>query len=102
MVFGADAFASWLLGQVADAVRKRLTTWVLGTEQARALRQAAAVAVQRTAEELHPPADDQATQIAMVIDHVFREPMPRATIAQHATLLEALQAGIASQSAPLG
>jgi hypothetical protein len=38
----------------------------------------------------------------MVIDHVFREPMPRATIAQHATLLEALQAGIASQSAPLG
>ena len=102
MVFGADAFASWLLAQVADAGRKRLTAWVLGTEQERALRQAAAVAVQRTAEELHPQAVDQATEIAMVINHVFREPMPRPPIAQHATLLEALQAGIASQLAPLG
>jgi hypothetical protein len=102
MVFGADAFASWLLGQVADAGRKRLTTWVLGTDQERALGQAAAVAVQRTAEELRPKAGDQATQIAMVIDQVFREPMPRGPMAERATLLEALQAGIAGQLAPLG
>ncbi len=102
MVLFADTFASWLIGQVADAGRKGLATWVLGSDQERALRKAAEVAVQRTAEELRPEAGEQAAQIAMVVDQVFGEPMPRAPMASHATLVQALQAGIAGQLAPLG
>src|SRR5260370_6601971 len=102
MVLFADTFASWLIGQVADAGRKGLTTWVLGSDQERALRKAAEVAVQRTAEELRPEAGEQAAQIAMVVDQIFVEPMPRAPMASHATLAQALQAGIAGQLAPLG
>jgi hypothetical protein len=102
MVPGADMFASWLLGQVADAGRKRLTTWVLGSDQERALRPAAVVAIQRMAVELRPEDDEQAKQIAMVVDEVFGQPMQAASLTKHATLLEALQAGIAEQLTPLG
>src|SRR5713226_2759195 len=101
MVFVAEAFASWLFVQVADEGRKRLTTWVLGSDQERALRQAAATAVQRTADELWPEDNEQAEQVVMVIDEVFREPMPRRPMAGHATLVQAIQTGIAGQLAPL-
>ena len=102
MVPGADMFAAWLLGQVADASRKRLTTWVLGSDQERALRGAAVVAIQRMAVELRPEDDEQAKQIVMVVDQVFGQPMKAAPLAKYATLLEALQGGIAEQLAPLG
>ena len=102
MVFVTEAFASWLFGQIADEGRKRLTTWVLGSDQERALRRAAATAVRRTAEELWPDDNEQAEHVVMVIDEVFREPMPRSPTAGHATLVQAIQAGIAGQLAPLG
>ena len=102
MVFGVDALTSWLIGLVADAGRKRVTIWVLGSDQERALRQAAALAVQRTAEDLQPNSGDPVAHLAMVVNEVFRDPVPTVTSAsRQVTLLEALQAGIATQLAPL-
>jgi tetratricopeptide (TPR) repeat protein len=103
MVFVADDLAAWLVGLFADAGRRRLTTWVLGTDQERALRSAATTAVQVVGEELCPDDDDQAMHVALVISQVFGEPGPGlAPLAENATLLEALQAGIARRLAPLG
>jgi hypothetical protein len=49
VVFVADDLGAWLVGLIAEAGRKKLTTWVLGTDQERALRQAATAAIQVTA-----------------------------------------------------
>ena len=54
MVFVADDLVSWLLGQLADAARRRLTTFVLGDEQERALRSVVKAAVRLTAAQLYP------------------------------------------------
>ena len=101
MVFVADALGGWLVGQLADAGRKKLTDLVLGSEQERALRQAAAAAVWAAAEELSPSGAEQAGQVAMVISEVFREPVAAAPLAGPVVLLEGLQAGIAGQLAVL-
>ena len=90
--------AGWLIGLLADAGRRRLTTFVLGSEQERALRSAAKVAIRLTAEEL--PSGDEA-QVELVINQVFSKPMPSAPPAKHRTILDALQAGIAGQLAVL-
>jgi hypothetical protein len=66
----------WLVGLLADADRKKLTALVLGSDQERALRQAATAAVQATADEMSPSGSEQAWQLAMVISEVFGEPMP--------------------------
>ena len=92
---------AWLVGLLADAGRKKLTTLVLGTDQDRELRRAATAAVGWTAEDLCPANDKQAEQLAMVISEVFSEPVPDAPLAGHKTVLEALQAGIAAQLAVL-
>ena len=94
MVFVADDLGAWLVGLLADASRKKLTTLVLGTDQQRALWEAATAAIESTATELDPSGGDQAGQMAMVVSEVFREPTPGALLAGHATLLEALQAGL--------
>jgi hypothetical protein len=101
VVFVADDLAAWLTGVLADAGRKKLTALVLGTDQERALRQAATAAVQRTAAQLRPGDEAQAAELAMVVSEVFHEPVPRAPLAGHATVLEALDAGIAGQLAVL-
>jgi hypothetical protein len=100
-VFVADTLAAWLIGLLADTGRKRLTTFVLGSEQERALRSAATKAVQLTADELRPGDYKRADQLAMVISQVFGDPAPGAPLAGHVTVLEALQAGIAGQIAVL-
>jgi tetratricopeptide (TPR) repeat protein len=101
VVFVADDLAAWLIGLVADAGRKKLTTLVLGTDQERALRSAAAAAVRLTAEELRPGDAGQAEHVALVISQVFSEPMPNAPLAGRPTVLEALHAGIAGRLAVL-
>ncbi|MGD0066746.1 MAG: hypothetical protein ABSB76_25275 [Streptosporangiaceae bacterium] len=101
MAFVADDLGAWLVGLLADAGRKKLTSLVLGTDQQRALRQAAVAAVERTAEQMAPSGGEQAEQLAMVVGEVFREPTPDAAVARQATLLEALQAGIADKLAVL-
>jgi hypothetical protein len=62
MMFVADDLTGWLIGVLADAGRKKLTSLVFGSEQERALRSAATAAVQRTAEELRPGDEEQARQ----------------------------------------
>lgn len=101
MVSMADAFAAWLVALLGDAARKRLTTLVLGSEQERALRQAATAAIQSTSAQLDPPGGEQAGQLAMVVSEVFGQPAPGAPLARQATLLEALQVGIAETLAVL-
>ena len=101
MVFVADDLGAWLIGLLADAGRKKLISLVLGTDQERALRLAAVAAVERTAEQLAPSGGEQAEQLARVVSEVFREPTPDAAVARQATLLEALQAGIADKLAVL-
>ena len=101
MVFVADALGGWLVGQLADAGRKKLTELILGSEQERALRRAADAAVWATAEEMSPSGGEQAGQVAIVISEVFRDPAPAAPLARPVMLLEGLQAGIAGQLAVL-
>ena len=103
--FGVDLvtgwFATWLLGQLADAGRRRLTTFLLGDEQERALRVAANAAIRMTARDVCPGDGPQADQVTMVIDQVFGELVADAPVARQATLLRALQAGITARLAPL-
>ena len=101
MVFVVDDLAAWLVGLLADAGRKKLTTLMLGDAQERALQQAAITAAQDTADELSPSDGQRAGQIVMVIREVFRAPVPDAPLAGMATLAEGLQAGIATQLAVL-
>ena len=101
MVFVADDLGAWLVALLADAGRKKLTTVVLGTDQERALRQAATAVVKLTAEDLRPDSGERAEELTSVISQVFSAPVPDAPLAGHATLLEALQAAIARQLAPL-
>jgi molybdopterin-biosynthesis enzyme MoeA-like protein len=48
----ADDLAAWLVEQLADAGRRKVTGLVLGDDLERALRQAATAAVQATVVEL--------------------------------------------------
>jgi hypothetical protein len=73
---------------------------VLGTDQERALRQAATTAVQLTAAQLDAEGN-RANQLAMVISQVFSEPIPSIPLAAYTTMLEALEAGIVRQLAIL-
>jgi len=101
-MFVADDLVVWLVGLLADAGRKKLTTLVLGSEQERALRSVATAAVQLTAEELCPGDEEQTEHVALVINQVFGEPVPGAPLAGgYGTVLETLQAGIAGQLAIL-
>ena len=101
MVFVADDLGAWLIGLLADAGRRRLTTLVLGTDQERALRRAATAAVELTAEELRPEGGERAEELARIVGQVFSKPVPDAPVAGQVLLLEALHAGIAGQLAPL-
>jgi tetratricopeptide (TPR) repeat protein len=99
--FIADDLGAWLIGLMADAGWKWAKTLVLGTDQQRALRSAAAAAIQLTATEVHADNEESAQHLARVIDQVFHESVPSATAAGETTLLEALQARIAAQLAVL-
>ena len=101
VVFIANSLGGWLIGQLANAGRKKLTELVFGPEQERALRRAADAAVWATAEEMSPSGSEQTEQVAMVINEVFGGPVPDAPLAGRVMLLEGLQAGIAGQLAVL-
>ena len=74
MVFIADDLGAWLVGQLADAGRRRLSAMMLGSELERALRQAATAAVRLTSQELCPAGGVQAEQLALVLTQVFSVP----------------------------
>jgi hypothetical protein len=101
-MFVADDLAAWLIELLADAGLKRLTDFVRGTPQERALQSAAAAAIERMALELVPAGDERAEELARVVDHVFGG-LPRPVVAAgQVTVLEALQAGVADRLAVLG
>ena len=97
----ADDLGAWLVAVLADAGRKRLAAWVFGDEQERALRKAADEAVELTSQELRPEGEQSAEDLARVVDQVFAEPLPSVALAGHATVLQALQAGVLQQLAIL-
>ena len=101
MVFVADALGAWLVEQLADPGRKKLTEVILGSEQERALRGAVGVAVWATAEELGPTDRERAEQIAVAIGEVFCDPASDVPLDRPVLLLEGLRAGIAGQLAVL-
>jgi tetratricopeptide (TPR) repeat protein len=101
MVFVADDLGAWLVGLLADAGRRKLTSFVLGGDQERALRLAGAAAVQVTVSELCPKDAERADELTMIIRQVFAEPVPAEHLAEHETVLEALRAGVAGQLAVL-
>ena len=76
IVFVADDLGAWLIGLLADAGRKKLTSLVLGTDQQRALRSVATAAVVLTARELRPDGDERAEHLALVVSEVFGVPVP--------------------------
>jgi hypothetical protein len=97
MVFVADDLAGWLIGVLADAGRKKLTSLVFGSEQERALWSAATAAVQRTAAELCPGDAQRAEELAIMVGPLFKTPTPGAPLGEQPTVLEALQVAIARQ-----
>ena len=100
-MFVADDLGAWLVERLADAGRGRLSAWIFGTEQERALRSAATEAVHLTVGELWPGDNERAEYAALVISQVFGELVPSVPTAGPTTVLEALGAGIASQVAVL-
>ena len=96
-MFVVDDLLAWMVGLVADAGRKKLVTLVLGSDQERALRSAVKAAVESTAAQVASSAE-QADQLATAVGKVFRG-APKVALAGQATLLEALQAGIADRLA---
>ena len=102
MPFVADDLGAWLVGLLADTGRRKLTTLILGTDQERALRQAATAAVLLMVEELRPEGGERAEDLAMVVSQVFSEPGLGASAKVQGTLLETMQVGIAEQLAVLG
>jgi hypothetical protein len=101
MAFVADDLAAWLIALMADGVRRRLTTLVLGDELDRALGSAAKAAIGQTAADLCPDDTEQAEQVAAVINEVFRTPVSDALLARPTTMLRAIEAGITNQLAVL-
>jgi len=86
---------------LAESSRKKLFSLVLGSEHERALRSAATEAVRVTAQEVHPTNEDEADQLALVIDQVFSTPVADDLLGEHSTLLEAFRVGINRQLAVL-
>jgi uncharacterized protein YidB (DUF937 family) len=101
VVFVADDLGEWLVGLLADAFRKKVTAFVLGSDQQRALRRAATAAVLATAMEVSPSCSERAEEIAMAVNEVFGEPVPDVWSARGMPLLDGLRDGIARKLAVL-
>src|SRR4051794_24052606 len=108
MMFIAEALGAWLIEQLAESGRSRLAGWLLGSQQQRALEQAASAAIQDTAWQLRPgpSAGEEAAgaeHLARVIDHVFQTPpSPSESLSKRDSLLEGLYAAVAVRLAALG
>jgi hypothetical protein len=101
MAFLESHLGSWLVSFLTKNGRSWLTSQLLGAPQERALHAAARAAVRQTARTFHPDDDEQAAHVELVITEVFGRPLPETPLADQATMLEALQAGVAAQLAVL-
>jgi hypothetical protein len=81
VAFVADDLAAWLVALLADTDRKKLSTFVRGTDQERALRSAATAAVEQVGREVCPGDDEQTEHVARVISEVFRGPVAATPLA---------------------
>jgi hypothetical protein len=95
-VFVVDDLVGWLVGRVADAGYQKLTTRLHGSDQPRALKQAVTAAVQGTVAALGF-SGGEADRVAEQINRSFGRRVPVPMPPEQATVLEALQAGIAGQ-----
>lgn len=101
MAVVGSQLGSWVFSLLTRSGGRWLASQLLGTPQQRALDAAAKAAVQQTALAEHPDDDEQADHLALVITELFGRPLPDAPLAGQATMLEALQSGIAAQLAVL-
>ncbi|TWF73384.1 hypothetical protein [Kitasatospora viridis] len=102
MVLLADGFSAWLVATMADAGRKKLSQFFSGTdEQGRALRSAAAAAIQLTVYELCPGDEEAAEHLARVINELFEAPTRGGARDADVTASQALEAAIGAQLAVL-
>jgi hypothetical protein len=99
----AEAFGGWLVEQVADATRAKLRNWLLGSDQERALRSAAANAIAEASRRLCPSGDaDEISNLQRILDQVFELRNPGSLSGASPTILQGLQVSIAAQLAVLG
>jgi hypothetical protein len=94
VVFVADALRQWLIEQLGDASRRKLTELTLGSQQERPLQRSADASVCATAEEMSLAGGEEASQVAVV--------SARCSVTRRQTYrwaLEGLRAGIAGQLA---
>jgi hypothetical protein len=96
LVWVVDGLGAWLVEQLADAGRRKLTALVLGDEFERALREAGAAAVVAAAGELSRGDRERAEHLARVIRQVFTVRVPGAAAAG-GNVLEMLHGGVAAQ-----
>ncbi len=101
-----EAFGVWLVDQLTDAGPMPVDTWLLGTDQRRAVQEAAAAAIEATARQLRPTPTTDDTQgvnhLERIIAQVFQmPPTPSESPAERVTLLEELWARVAARLAVL-
>ena len=102
MTFVVDDLAAWLVGALADAGVKKLTVLLFGTEQERALRDAATAAAEQSVRDLHLAGDGpQARRMAEAIRKALGKPSLIAPPAGQLTLLESLHASLRARLAAL-
>jgi hypothetical protein len=101
MAFAAEAFASWLQGQLANADIKLAGIRELAKGRQRSLRRVATAAVLRTAADLDPEDDGHRDHLAAAIDQLFAKPVPYAAATGSAALRDIIQTGVARQLSPL-
>jgi len=64
VAFVVDDLLGWLIGRLADAGYRKLTTLVLGSPEERALKEAVTAAVQATVGEIDPSDGEEAERVA--------------------------------------
>lgn len=72
VVFVADDPTTWLVGLLADAVRRKLIEFVRGDAQDRALSEACRAAPTRIASDLWPNDAAAADEVVTVVGEIFR------------------------------
>jgi uncharacterized protein YidB (DUF937 family) len=100
--FVVDDLAAWLVGALADAGVKKLTVLLFGSEQERALRDAATAAAEQSVRDLHLSGDYQETgRMAAAIKKALGKPTLIEPSAGQRTLLETLHASLTARLATL-
>jgi meso-butanediol dehydrogenase / (S,S)-butanediol dehydrogenase / diacetyl reductase len=71
MTLVVDDLAGWVVGVIADTAFKQVKTRLLGSDEGRALKQAAAAAVRRTVMDFCPTEGQRAGELAAMVNRAF-------------------------------